>query len=193
MSLKDKCGACKWYYSQLEPHNTVGHYCYRHNAQHTSPTTKKCAYYRPYGFMPEEGKGLCFADFVEQCRVFYLTKLKPLGYVDIEFDDLTITTRPNPVAFYHMEVSRLDPRRNNEKVCALMLSYSAGDEKPLMLFENMCSFDYIPKEYGDLRKPEMPEQAPQFVYGYYSRLGDALNSMLKGCSIDLRKPIELYY
>lgn len=193
MSLKDKCGACKWYYSQLEPDNTVGHYCYRFSTKSTSPTTEKCLYFRPYGFIPEEGKGLCFADFVEQCRVFYLTKLKPLGYVDIEFEDLTCTTRPNPVAFYHMEVSRLDPRRNNEKVCALMLSYSVGDEKPLMLFENMCSFDYIPKEYGDLRKPEMPEQAPQFVYGYYSRLGDALNSMLKGCSIDLRKPIELYY
>lgn len=193
MSLKDKCGACKWYYSQLEPDNTVGHYCYRGRTQTTRPNEKKCPYYRPFGFMPEDGKGLCFADFVEQCRVFYLTKLKPLGYVDIEFDDLTITTRPNPVAFYHMEIYRNDPRHNNEKVCALALSYSAGDVKPLMLFENMCSFDYIPKEYGDLRKPEMPEQAPQFVYGYFTRLGDALNSMLKGCSIDLRKPIELYY
>lgn len=193
MSLKDKCGACKWLYSQLEPDNTVGYYCYRGRTQKTKINASKCAYYRPFGFMPDNDKALSYADFVEQCRAFYLTKLKPLGYCDIEFDDLTCTTRPNPVAFYHMELYRLDPRHDNKKVCALMLSYSAGDKKPLMLFENMCSFDYIPKEYGDLHKPEMPEQAPQFVYGYYSRLGDALNSMLKGCSIDLRKPIELYY
>lgn len=193
MSLKNKCGACKWHYSQLERDNTIGHYCRHGNTRHhTSPNQKKCDHYSPIGFEPEQGKGMCFADFVEQAKEFYNTKLIPLGYSDLTVDDLTCTTRPNPVAFYHIEVSRMDPR-TNQKVCALMLDYSAGDNKPLMLYENMCSFDYIPPEYGDLRKPEMPEQAPQFVYGYFTRLGDALNSMLKGCSIDLRKPIELYY
>lgn len=193
MSLKDKCGACKWHFSQLERDNTLGHYCrcggYAH---HVSVNAKKCANYSPIGFEPEQGKGMCFGDFVEQAKEFYNTMLKPLGYSDLECDDMTCTTRPNPVACYHLEVSRMDPRKK-EKVCALMLNYSAGDKKPFMLYENMCSFDYIPAEYGDLRKPEMPEQAPQFVYGYFTRLGDALNSMLKGCSIDLRKPIELYY
>lgn len=62
-----------------------------------------------------------------------------------------------------------------------------------ILYENFDSVEQIPSEYGDVRNKNLPGQPPQFVYGYFSRLGDALNSTLKGCSIDLRKPIELYY
>lgn len=86
-----------------------------------------------------------------------------------------------------------DRPQTGRNIWALFMDYCPTDKKPAMLYENFESLSDIPSEYGDLRHPDMPAQPPQFVYGIFSRLGDALNSMLKGCSIDLRKPIELYY
>lgn len=94
--------------------------------------------------------------------------------------------------FFHFAVSRICPR-TGRNIWALFMDYCPTDKKPAMLYENFESLSDIPSEYGDLTHTDMPAQPPQFVYGYFSRLGDALNSMLKGCSIDLRKPIELYY
>ena len=129
--------------------------------------------------------------FKERCVTFFNEKLKPLGYTGYSCDDLTQTFVGNVTPFFNFCVSRIDPKGRN--IWALSLDYCPTDNKPAMLYENFEEHSDIPSEYGDLRHPQMPMQPPQFVYGYFSRLGDALNSMLKGCSIDLRKPIELYY
>lgn len=111
---------------------------------------------------------------------------------DFTCEDLTQTFVGNATPFFNFAVSRICPR-TGRNIWALFMDYCPTDKKPAMLYENFESLSDIPSEYGDLRHPDMPAQPPQFVYGNFSRLGDALNSMLKGCSIDLRKPIELYY
>lgn len=133
-----------------------------------------------------------FTAFKARCEAFFKEKLKPIGYTDYTCDDLTQTFVGNATPFFNFAVSRIDPR-TGRKIWALFMDYCPTDKKPAMLYENFESLSDIPSEYGDLRHPKMPAQPPQFVYGIFSRLGDALNSMLKGCSIDLRKPIELYY
>lgn len=133
-----------------------------------------------------------FTAFKARCEAFFKEKLKPIGYTDYTCDDLTQTFVGNATPFFNFAVSRIDPR-TGRNIWALFMDYCPTDKKPAMLYENFESLSDIPSEYGDLRHPNMPAQPPQFVYGIFSRLGDALNSMLKGCSIDLRKPIELYY
>lgn len=133
-----------------------------------------------------------FAAFKARCKAFFDEKLKPLGYTDYTCDDLTQTFVGNATPFFNFAVSRICPR-TGRNIWALFMDYCPTDKKPAMLYENFESLSDIPSEYGDLRHPDMPAQPPQFVYGIFTRLGDALNSMLKGCSIDLRKPIELYY
>lgn len=133
-----------------------------------------------------------FAAFKARCVEFFKERLKPIGYTDYTCDDLTQTFAGNATPFFHFAVSRICPR-TGRNIWALFMDYCPTDKKPAMLYENFESLSDIPSEYGDLTHPDMPAQPPQFVYGNFSRLGDALNSMLKGCSIDLRKPIELYY
>lgn len=179
-TLKGKCGGCKYFYSPDRCFVTG----------YGRPTTideKECTDYRPMGAEPADG--MCFADFVRQCRDFYDEHLKPIGYCDIDFDDDS-TER---WAMYRMTLTRINPRTNQKEFVLHLDCEPSADSKGLMLYENFGSHDRIPPEYGDLRLESMPEQAPQFVYGYFSRLGDALNSTLKGCSLDLRKPKELYY
>lgn len=130
-----------------------------------------------------------YESFKKRCIAFFHDKLLPLGYIEYEFYNLSVqVTHP----YFCFCVIRVD--RNGKEICAFNLDYRPADSpKPLMLYENFEELSDIPPEYGDLRNPAIPLQAPQFVYGYFSRLGDALKSMLKGCSIDLRKPIELFY
>ena len=133
-----------------------------------------------------------YESFKKRCIAFFHDKLLPLGYTDFECYNLSFPFGWDVHPYFCFCVLRVD--RNGREICAFNLDYRPADSpKPLMLYENFEELSDIPPEYGDLRNPAMPMQAPQFVYGYFYRLGDALKSMLKGCSIDLRKPLELYY
>lgn len=167
------------------------HECHRRYVQKVAPSEPKCQYYKPFGFEPTNGVK-SYAEFVVRCREFYYTKLKPIGYVSFEVYGQTPTTFDNPHPNYMFEVSRHNPRSGKVET-VLILDFYPDDNISSRLFENFSCIEEIPQEYGDMRNPKMPEQPPQFIYGTFSRLGDALNSMLKGCSIDLRKPKEIYY
>lgn len=190
MSHTNKCGGCKHYLSYPDRNNILVHECHRHFVKKVSPREPKCQFYKPVGFEPTDGV-MSYAEFVVRCREFYYTKLKPIGYVSFEVYDQTATTLENPKPDYHFEVSRRNPRSGNVET-VLLLDF-CPDIKSVWLYENFAELNEIPQEYGDMRNPNLPDQPPQFIYGTFSRLGDALNSMLKGCSIDLRKPKELFY
>lgn len=190
MSYRNRCGGCKWFKRIGYPDGFKDRCVAFSSVRDTLMNCPKCTHYKPMGYEPENG--LCYADFVAQCRLFYDRYLKAKGYIEPAFDDLTPTTLNSPAPFYHFELSKVNPRSDQQET-VLMLDYCPTTTKSCMLYENFSDFNEIPPEYGDMHNPQMREQPPQFVYGYFSRLGDALNSMLKGCSIDLRKPIELYY
>ena len=187
-TLKNKCGGCKWLFAysyangdkcQCEALATL------HDTKLTAP---RCGHYKPLGTEPESG--MCYADFVYRCKSFFNNRLAPKGYTMCVCHDLT---GPAPTAHpdYHVEFSRHNPRTDQNE-WFLMIDFDAKMSEAI-LYENFDSVEQIPSEYGDVRNKNLLGQPPQFVYGYFSRLGDALNSTLKGCSIDLRKPIELYY
>lgn len=180
MSVKNLCGGCKYF-------------CYPDRCfvsaygKTTTEYADKCESYRPLGTEPTGG--MCYADFVKQCSEFYQEHLITLGYCGINFEDLSMQNW----AMYHMTLIRLNPR-SGKKEFVLNLDFEpTSDNKKLMLYENFENFSQIPEEYDNLVTKDILQQPPQFVYGYFSRLGDALNSTLKGCSIDLRKPKEIYY
>ncbi|RHR62675.1 hypothetical protein [Parabacteroides sp. AF17-28] len=107
---------------------------------------------------------MTFKEFKDICKAFYDANKVAQGYEMYDISEFSDTC-------FHFEVYQRGE-------WTLMLDYSmieANKDHTCMLYENF--------ENGD----------PQRVYGYYSRVGDALNSMLKGSSLNDRKPIELYY
>lgn len=103
-----------------------------------------------------------YKEFHERCLDFYFKNKEKQGYSNVE-----IRGSENEKGFYTFCVAQ-------KKEWTLSLDYTEGEKKPYMLFENMGNGE------------------PQRVYGYYTHLGHALNSMLKGSSFNDRKPIELY-
>lgn len=197
MSLKNRCGGCK-YYRAYNMKGLIEHYCVGVYSGRTVKTEKKtaaCSHYKPLGTEP--ARVMCYADFVDQCKGYYHRYLAPLGYCACECQDLTPKYIDGATPFYHAEFYR--PTKVDGKDAQrveLMIDFCPSENnyhKAAMLYENFDCLEQIPEQYGDLRHGEMNEQPPQFVYGYFSRLGDALNSTLKGNSLNLRKPIELYY
>lgn len=106
---------------------------------------------------------MTFKEFENRCKAFYNANKIDQGYEAYDISEFSDTC-------FHFEVCQRGE-------WTLMLDYSAieTNKNTCMLYENF--------EGGE----------PQRVYGFYSRLGDALNSMLKGSSLNDRKPIELYY
>lgn len=133
-------------------------------------------------------KDLTFEEFENRVKNFWRENMKQMGYELPDFIDLTLGI-PNYAVYF----TRYNPRKDRREY-TLDLSYEDG--YGFEVTEHFAELSDIPPEYGDMHEDKNnPEwvQPPMFIYGKYNRFGDALNSLLKGDSINLRPYKELYY
>lgn len=128
-------------------------------------------------------KEFTFEEFIKKVREVYEKHMEPRGYKwpvcgIVHYDD-----------WYSVEFVR------NGVFTIEIHWYKNYDGKPAFeLCEHFCEFENIPKEYGDMHDTNKDwEQVPMFIYGVYRRFADALKSLVKGDSFDLRPYKELYY
>lgn len=134
-------------------------------------------------------KDLTFKEFKTRVTDFWRENLKEMGY---ELFGVFNGTIRSDCPYYAVNFTQFNPR-TNQREYTLNLVYDCGTFEVNETFDDLAN---IPKEYGDMHEdknnPEW-EQPPMFIYGQYKRFGDALNSLLKGDSINLRPYKELYY
>lgn len=133
-------------------------------------------------------KDLTFEEFENRVKNFWRGNMEQMGYECPDVFDSSLVRDSYSATF-----TRFDPR-TQRRVYTLDLSYEDG--YGFEVTEHFAELSDIPPEYGDMHedknKPEWV-QPPMFIYGKYNRFGDALNSLLKGDSINLRPYKELYY
>lgn len=133
-------------------------------------------------------KEFTFEEFKNRVIVFWRENLQSMGYEYPDFSDLTLG-----IKMYSVSFTRYNPRKKRrEFTLDLIWDEKSGFE----VNEHFEDLSDIPAEYGDMHedknRPEW-EQPPMFIYGTFKRFGDALNSLKKGDSINLRPYKELYY
>lgn len=127
-------------------------------------------------------KEFTFDEFYKGVREAYEKYMKQNGYewnepLGVDHDD----------EWYHIEFVR-------KGVWTIQIHWYKG--YGFELTEQFDSLESIPAEYGDMHEhKDNPEwvQVPMFIYGTYKRFADALKSLVKGDSFDLRPYKSLYY